>query len=150
MQNKTLLVAIYPHPEAYPPTLNAIDQLAERYTTIWVVCRNTLPSFWAYPNNVKMVYTTKPYDTYQIEQINLVLKFWYFIKFTFTLLYIRRKNKVETILCYDVIPLFSIYLLKKMRLLRDEKIWYHNHDTVDMHKCKKFSVLWFAAPTKAK
>jgi hypothetical protein len=51
---KIFMVAIYSHPEYYPPTLNAIDQLSEIAESIIVVTRNNKFSSWEFPENVEL------------------------------------------------------------------------------------------------
>jgi glycosyltransferase involved in cell wall biosynthesis len=149
MNNKSIVIGIYSHPEAYPPTLNAINHLASRYKKVVVVCRNTLPTHWKYPANVTLVFSTKYFFNYEIENISTFKKLFYFFQFTLLLWSNCRKTKAETLLCYDAIPLMAAYLLKKKRLLTCS-LWYHNHDTINIQKCKKYSLLWFASRAEQK
>ncbi|NJO68909.1 MAG: glycosyltransferase family 4 protein [Bacteroidetes bacterium] len=148
--DKTIVIGIYSHPEAYPPTLSAINLLANRYSKVVVVCRNTLPTCWEYPPNVSLVFTTRYYFNYEIENISALRKIGYFLRFAMTLLLQCRKYKAETLLCYDAVPLMAAYILKKTGLLKHSSLWYHNHDTIDPKKIGKYSLLWFAFRTEKK
>lgn len=141
-----ILIAIYHHPEAYPPTLSAIDQLAGCAETIGVVCRNTMPSRWEYPENVRLRYTTtKQYDGFEIEKISKVRKILHFIQFVRALRSMLRNDRPEILLLYDVIPLFAAFILKKRVRKNKTFVWYHNHDTTDLSKAGRFSVTGIAA-----
>ncbi len=141
-----ILVAIYHHPEAYPPTLSAIDQLSECCGRVDVVCRKSLKSLWKYPDNVKLHYTTrKQYEGFGIENISLFSKIRHFLRFTLKIRSLLKKNKPEILLVYDVIPLWSAYLLRRLVRRKKIQLWYHNHDTTDISKAGKYSVTGLAA-----
>ena len=53
--NKKLVIALYSHPDYYPPTLNALEYLSEIYSEIVIVHRNITGFNWDYPVNVKLV-----------------------------------------------------------------------------------------------
>lgn len=143
---KNILIAIYHHPEAYPPTLSAIDQLSECCSQVDVVCRNSLKSLWKYPGNVELHYTTrKQYEGFGIENITLPGKVWHFVRFTLKIRSLLKKNKPDVLLVYDVIPLWSAYLLRNQIRRNKTQLWYHNHDTTDVSKAGKYSVTGLAA-----
>ena len=52
---KKVLVTIYVHPEYYPPTLNAINELSLIFDEVVVVTRNLAASKWKFPENVRKV-----------------------------------------------------------------------------------------------
>jgi len=49
-----IVAAIYSHPEAYPPTFNAITELSKKAERIDVVVRNLVKSSISLPVNVKV------------------------------------------------------------------------------------------------
>ena len=51
---KKVLVTIYVHPEYYPPTLNAINELSLIFDEVVVVTRNLAASKWKFPENVSL------------------------------------------------------------------------------------------------
>jgi len=87
MSKKTInhiTVLIYAHPELYPPTLSAIEELSQIADTIDVVTRNMLTSKWEYPSNVRVNYINKKkYEDFEIENISFALKIIHFLKCTF-------------------------------------------------------------------
>lgn len=141
-----LIVAIYNHPELYPPTLNAIQLFSSRYEKIIIICRNNFKgSIWPFPENVKIVFTTPPYNLYEIEAANWVDKLLHFFTFSKSLLNQIKTNSPKTIILYDYLPLFSFYLIRKFIRI-PENIWYHNHDTPPKTPIRKFmSITYWAA-----
>ena len=79
-----ITVLIYAHPELYPPTLSAIEELSQIADKIDVVTRNMLTSKWKYPSNVRVNYINKKkYEGFEIENISFVLKIIHFFFFFF-------------------------------------------------------------------
>jgi hypothetical protein len=48
-EKQSALVAKNAHPEAYPPTLNALAQLSEQFDSIFLLFRPLMPVLWNYP-----------------------------------------------------------------------------------------------------
>lgn len=143
---KHVLVAIYTHPELYPPTISAIEQLAKISEKVDVVTRNMLVSKWEYPDNVAVNYVNEGQFTgFEIEKIGVLSKIKHFFKFVTTLKHIIKKNQTEVLLVNDAIPLFASYLIRNT--LRKKKViwWYHNHDVVDMKRAGTLSIMGMAA-----
>lgn len=139
-----IVVAIYSHPEFYPPTLNAINVLADKYNKVEVVCRKTTHSKWDYKKNIHFFYTTPYYNNYEIEKIKALKKSYYFLKFTLKLFQRILRNNVNTILIYDPIALLSYSLISSFKK-KQLKVWYHNHDIIEINNQPKYSILWLAA-----
>ncbi|MDR3680586.1 MAG: hypothetical protein P4L41_11530 [Flavipsychrobacter sp.] len=141
--SKNLVCAIYNHPEAYPPTLNAIEQLSNIYDNIYVLYRPNLNNLWQYPSNVKLISSGKQIISVKAQACQSIFKkFYQFLNFTFILLKLHIKYKPKTILLYDGIPLLSHFIVSK--LWRKPQIaWYHNHDVMGKDQ-RKYSVGWFA------
>jgi len=147
MKKKNLVVAIYNHPETYPPTLNAIEYLSEEYDKIYIVYRNiNYINKWEYPKNVTQL-TFK--DVLQFEQIYtapLYKKLLHFAKFTFLFFKTIIKVKADTVLLYDSIPVFSYRIFNKF-INKPRILWYHNHDVTEienLNSFKKYSLVWWA------
>ena len=73
---KHITILIYAHPELYPPTLSAIEELSQIADTIDVVTRNMLASNWEYPKNVRINYINKK-D--QVKEHFRILNFYFCI-----------------------------------------------------------------------
>ena len=55
-----IVIAVYSHPEHYPPTLNAIEFLSKEFKHIYVIHRNIEGFNWKYPSNVTLLSTLIP------------------------------------------------------------------------------------------
>ena len=149
MSKKTInhiTVLIYAHPELYPPTLSAIEELSQIADTIDVVTRNMLTSKWEYPSNVRVNYINKKkYEDFEIENISFALKIIHFLKFLIMSHTLIRKSKSQIVLAYDAIPLYVAHLLKATLKKQDSLLWYHNHDVTDLSKANYFSIMSIAS-----
>src|SRR4051812_8985623 len=113
-----LVIAIYSHPEYYPPTLNAITFLSGYFDTIYVVHRNITAFDWEYPPNVKLLYSGVLLPVGEAERQstrNKILAFW---SFSNLLVNTIRSSGAKTLLVYDYFPWLS-YRLFKYRLPKD-------------------------------
>ena len=138
-----IVVLIYYHPEFYPPTLNAILNLADLFESVTVVTRNTLQSDFKYPNNVNLI-KLGPYKTIkETEERSLISKGFSFFSLCRKAFSVINNVKPEYVVAYDPIPLLTITLLRPV--FSKTKMWYHNHDISQINQFKKFSIGWFAA-----
>ena len=143
---KHITILIYAHPELYPPTLSAIEELSQIADTIDVVTRNMLASKWEYPKNVRVHYINKKkYVGFGIEKVSFGLKIIHFLKFVMMSHRLIKKNKSKIVLAYDAIPLYVAHLLKATLKKQDSLLWYHNHDVTDLSKANYFSIMSIAS-----
>lgn len=148
-KDTNLLIAIYYHPEAFPPTLNAIEQLSGLFSRITVLHRPHLSSEWKYPENVKLLPSGKVMPAKEQERSPLLMKAIFFLQFTCLFFYHALLRRPSFILVYDPVSLYSYSLVKSLFFFR-HKLWYHNHDVVEMNQLKKYSIGWFAAIAEKK
>lgn len=143
VSKKNLVIGIYSHAELYPPTINAIHQLAPLFDKIVLIQRANLENNWPYPSNVIVLSQGKLMSARQQEALPLYKKVQLFAEFTIALLYNIKKYFPKCVLLYD--PL-ALYLFDRIRPLVSKKIivWYHNHDVADLNLVRKYSVSWFA------
>lgn len=144
LKSKTILAAVYSYPEAYPPTINAIENLSTVFDKIIIVCRNFSRNKWEFKGNVK-VYNTG--SNIHIEESYFKHKLWKifsFLLFTFKIYTIIKKEKPDLVIAYDAIPLLSVKICIKFLSIKP-LIWYHNHDMIDGEKGSVFSVSRYAA-----
>lgn len=142
------MIGIYFHPEAFPPTLNAISELSECFDHITVIHRPHLHNSWKYPANVHAIASGSFITAKQQEAAPLLKKAGFYAQYVSLFLKHCRKKKPAVILVYDSLSLYAYHLVK--RLLRFEhKIWYHNHDVTEPELLRKFSIGWFAARKEA-
>lgn len=143
-----IVIGIYFHPEAYPPTLNAIGELSECFNYITVIHRPHLKGNWNYPPNVKVIPSGKYITSVNQEKAPLHQKIYFFYQFTMSLLRACSTEKPGYILVYDSLSLFAYSLVKP--LLSKHKIWYHNHDVTEQKDIRKYSISWLAAKNEVK
>ncbi len=144
----SLVIGIYFHPEAYPPTLNAIGELSECFDHITVIYRPHLKGSWNYPDNVKAIPSGAYITSAQQEKAPLYRKVLFFFQFTRSLLHACKIERPDFILVYDSLSLLAYSLIKP--LLGKHTLWYHNHDVTEQKDIRKYSISWFAANNEKK
>lgn len=142
-RKNSIIVAVYSHPEFYPPTLNAIQELSKQFDSVFVLSRNVFKSEWDYPKNVQLIKSGKFRSIRSSENTNTLKKAISFLSFTLHFYKLIIKEKPRFVQVCDVIPLFSLFLIKKI-VVNKTKIWYHNHDVSEIELCRKYSIGWFA------
>ncbi len=146
-QNSCVIVALYSHPEFYPPTLNAIGELSKKFDKVMVYSRNVLKSEWLYPENVELIGIGPIMSIRESENKSFIFKMLIFIQYTIGFLKLIRKSKPKIIKVCDVIPLLSLSIIKTF-LPSKIKFWYHNHDVADVNVSRKYTIGWFAAKSE--
>jgi glycosyltransferase involved in cell wall biosynthesis len=145
----TILVSIYSHPEIYPPTLNAISELSDIFSTVYLVYRNNLQGNWMYPNNIKEFVSGRFVSQKDQLYVSTVRKIRFFLGFLIDMYRKCYVTKPSIILVYDPIALYSYHLLRPFLFFK-HKIWYHNHDVFELANQRKYSIGWFAVKTEPK
>jgi hypothetical protein len=149
LQNRNLVIGIYFHPEAYPPTLNAIGELSDCFKEITVVHRPHAKTEWQYPENVRTVASGSFVTVRQQELASLPVKIGYFATFMKSMLKACREKNPAVILVYDSMSLLAYRLIRPL-IPKDHILWYHNHDVSEWQTLRKYSIGWFAGKTEAK
>lgn len=146
-----ITLLIYGHPELYPPTLSAIEELSKVTDKIDVITRNMLLSKWTYPENVQLHYINKEqFIGFEIETIPLLKKASHFITFLKMARKLVIANRSNILLVYDAIPLYAASLLRNTLNNSNTKLWYHNHDITDLKNAGRFSLMSMSAKREAK
>lgn len=140
---RNLVIAIYSHPEYYPPTLNAIDQLAPYYDQIIILHRNITGFDWEYPPNVHLVGPRKLKPVREVEKAGFITKIFWFLQFCRMFIGLNRKYRPQALILYDCIPVLA-YRITRLFLVKPAILWYHNHDVADGKYIRKYSINWFA------
>src|SRR4051812_35363574 len=96
--SNNMVIGIYFHPEAYPPTLNAVGELSKCFSHISIVHRPHLKSAWNYPANVSLVATGKHMEMEQQKNASFFGKTFFFFQFVAIFLKICLKEKPAYIL----------------------------------------------------
>lgn len=130
-----LLVAIYNHPEQYPPTLNALTILSREFDRVHLLYRNTVESSWNYPSNV-LLHPDKDVEEHTRRSLQaLPIRILEFFKFSWKFLRLLRRQRPDWLLMYDSVPLMSYGLIKWLIPEANRpKLWYHNHDVTEVSK----------------
>jgi glycosyltransferase involved in cell wall biosynthesis len=149
MSDNHLVAGIYYHPEAYPPTLNAISELSRNFDSISVIHRPHLKGNWKYPPNVKAIASGKFVTSREQETSSTVRKILFFARFVFDLFRECLKKKPAVILLYDVHALFAYRVIRPLLFFK-HIFWYHNHDVSEIHRERKYSIGWFACIAEKK
>src|SRR2546423_15698209 len=121
-KKSNLVIGIYYHPEAFPPTLNAVSELSECFQNIFLVFRPHLNGTWRYPLNVSTVQAGKSISIEAQEQAPIRKKISFFLSFLRVLLRLCKRNKPEVILLYDYMALFAYSLIRPF-LHFEHRIW---------------------------
>ena len=140
---KRVLVSIYIDPECYPPTKNAILELANQVDEVHVLTRNLFKAeASAYPKNVRFTRIGSYTSVQESEKLIYFRKLWVFVSYWLQYNYLLTTKKIDTVVCYDAIPLLVFYLGIKPK---SKTFWYHNHDMPDAKLSRKYSIGWFSA-----
>lgn len=130
---KIALVAIYNGVDYYPPTINAIDELAVQYDRVIVLeLGNYIHGKSFYKDNVmfhSVIYKPRSYGS----------RLKTYLRFINQMRTILKKEFPSLILFYDPPSAFAAYLTtlgKKQQYI----LWYHNHDTIDKATLPKWSI----------
>ena len=126
----------------YPPTLNAIHELAGMFDKVIVLYRNSLFNDWVYPDNVVLIPYGMPMSIREQEQLSTVQKIVAFTGFAIKQFKAILKYQPAQILLYDSIALYSYHLIRNF--LRERFVWYHSHDVPEADSVRKFSIAWFS------
>jgi glycosyltransferase involved in cell wall biosynthesis len=142
-KKKTLLVVIYSHPEYYPPTLSALENLSSLYQNIYVLHRNLHGFNWKYPSNVHLIGTKKQYAPRTVELAGSMKKIGWYLAFSWKLLKTLKKYQPDTVLIYDYLAILAYRLV--YYFVRSPRVtWYHNHDVAEKQYIRPFTISWLS------
>jgi hypothetical protein len=145
----TLVIGIYFHPEAYPPTLNAVGELSDCFHKIKIVHRPHLENQWNYPHNVEAIPAGKFITLTGQQNASFVQKVLFFINFVKILSRTIRTQKPSMVLLYDNMSLYAYSFIRPLLRFK-HRVWYHNHDVAELGVLRKYSIGWFAAKAEPK
>ena len=134
-----ILVVIYSHPEHFPPTLNAIEELSKISKKITLVYRPSDPLEWNFPDNVDLVAVGEAVPAKKQLKLPINKKAGLFYSFIKKVNVFCKKIKPEVVLLYDPIALGVYSYARKFHNHRP-LVWYHNHDVFELATTGKFSV----------
>lgn len=144
-----LVAALYSNIEGYPPSINAIQLLAEQYDEIVVLNSNVFKNEFVFKKNVVIKSVGKFIDIRSFENKSILLKIIHFIKYVY-FLKVNLKN-ANVFIAYDAIPLLAFKIIRLFEpFKRAPMLWYHNHDVYEPGLNRKFSIAWFAEKNEPK
>ena len=145
---KRAVVAIYIDPDFFPPTINAILNIAEEMDEVVVISRDNCVEDYPYPPNVHLKKIGTKVSVRDMEKQALFTKISRFLQFSYSLYHESKNKGTDLVLLYDPFALFAFYVVKRLRSFK--KIWYHNHDLPDLKALRKYSLGYWAAKYELK
>jgi hypothetical protein len=131
------MVVIYNEVNFFPPTINSILLLAEKFKRVLVLeVINEGHVNEGFPKNVIIHSVNRGTQSFRTR-----LKT--FTDFTKAYNRIRKKEKPQLILLYDSVPIITFWLSQWINKT-GEVYWYHNHDVIEKKIVRPFSLLFFA------
>jgi glycosyltransferase involved in cell wall biosynthesis len=124
---KSAIVAMYSHIEGYPPSLNAVHFLSKQFHEIVIVHRNVMLTEWTYPENVRVVTTSRYCHHREVLKKSYFWKAKSFLEYTYLLYKQVKMVKPQWVIIYEPVAILSWYIISKITTVRP-KVWYHNHD----------------------
>ena len=142
-RRRKIVIAVFSHIEAYPPSLNAVHHLAEQFDEVHILHRNVMKSEWNYPSNVVVIPFGEYVEAEKVKYLPLYKKVGDFLKFGIALKALIGKQKPSVILVYDApaFALLNLFSWSKIKQL-SARIWYHNHDVMPENELPKYSIMW--------
>ena len=138
-----ILVTTYHHPDYYPPTLNAIAALSNSFEEVIVITRNVSQAEFDFSENVVFKKSGAYADLRDTEKAPVQKKAFSFFQYVSLLLKNIRSYKPGILLMYDSISLFAYWLIRNL-IPHNHIVWYHNHDTADINRVRKYSIAWWS------
>jgi glycosyltransferase involved in cell wall biosynthesis len=132
MKGKGVILAlIYAQPERYPPTLNALEYLAEQHWQIGLIYRPQEESRWPFHKNISLHPAGPVLSARQQEASSLLTKARLFLQFLFDTYVQIKKQKPDWIIAYDAFTLLAVKWIDTLGFLPENtRIWYHSHDLI--------------------
>lgn len=126
-----VFVVLYSHPELYPPTLNAINNLADHYDEVHVLYKAHKKDEWAWPANVRLHPAGGAMSVRAFMQQSFSKRLREHLKFILRFLLLMYRLRPGILLLYDPYPALFYRLIKPFLLFRKPFLWYHNHDVIE-------------------
>jgi hypothetical protein len=136
-EDSTVLVAIYNEVDYYPPTINALHILAQRFQKVIVLeVITNVDLNVVYPENILITTILRKSDSRGS-------RFSTFVEFQRAFNRLIKTNPPDLILLYDPVAAMAGWI--SLQILHKKAIWwYHNHDVTDKKFVRTFSLLHFA------
>lgn len=141
MKYSTIVISFYNDPEKYPPTLNVVDELAEKFRKVILIVRKLNQPTWQYPKNVEVYYVNMNFTLF--KWFDKLYKLSFFLKFVFVIWTSVIRRKPVACLAQDSIAALAQWIVFKI-VNSKALFWYHNHDVTEKSKVGVLSVSWLS------
>jgi hypothetical protein len=138
-----VLLAIYTHPEYYPPTINAAEALAAAGHEVTILCSNHAQERSRYEAGISVVTVGDFVPLRAVGQRSTWQKIRHWLAYTARMW--RLMSRADVVLAYDTIPLLSYRVARCFLGKKPRVLWYHNHDVIEMDLQRKYSISWLSA-----
>ena len=129
--NGVILALIYAQPERYPPTLNALEYLAEQDWQIGLIYRPQEDTRWPFHKNISLHPAGPILSARKQEAASLFTKTRLFLQFLFRIWIQIKKRNPDWIIAYDPFTLLAVRWFDTWGLIPENtQIWYHSHDLI--------------------
>jgi hypothetical protein len=139
---------LYSHPELYPPTLNAINNLADHFGEVHVLYRPHKKDEWKWPSNVRLHPAGRMESSVAFRQSSFSHRMAMHLLFAMKLLTLLLKLRPGLVLLYDPYPALFYTRIRPLLPLKKHFLWYHNHDVIEEADLKRgdrmIRLLWEA------
>ncbi|HRP60152.1 MAG TPA: hypothetical protein PK833_07690, partial [Vicingus sp.] len=144
-----VLILHFPHPEGYPPTLNAISCISKIATNITILSTNTLPTKWNYPSNTELILFEGEHNRFKQAKWSWHKKIRSYFNYIFKINSLLKEKEIDLLIIYDNIP-FLFFTIASLFRKKTFKIWYHSHDVYPVSRYKMFTLKWLSATIERK
>lgn len=134
-----ILVAIYNPADLFPPTLNAIEVMAGRSSSI-VLVTHTIEGIdqWVFPSTVEVISAgTWPRDLGTSGHIKNLKRFLHYVNVFARAL---AKKKYDLVMLYEPYAALAFKLVSWMNRGKPPILWYHSHDVYESKSQGKISI----------
>lgn len=125
-----VLVVLYSHPELFPPTLNAVINLAACHDEVHLLYRPHKKDEWEWPSNVHLHPSGREMTSRQFMTADSAARMRTHGRFLLDFLRLVRSLRPETLLLYDAYPALFHRLIRPF-IPGKPFLWYHSHDVIE-------------------
>ena len=137
-----ILLTIYVHPEYYPPTLNAISELAKKANKVIVITQKASIKNWNFPSNVEILSAIDSGNSLSLSRFS-IRPIIGFCKYCKLLQKTIGSYSPNLIVAHDPMALAGIWILNLFGYVK-AKVWYHNHDILNNNKSSLFGYIKYS------
>ena len=141
-----VLVCIYHPVDLFPPTINAVNVLANECEEVFLISNKHAFEDPAISSHVKQHYVLENVQRPR-SSISGMKRF---MQFTNAVRNQMNRQKYDVVLIYDPHALLSFVVSRKLFSKSPHITWYHNHDVLELKGQRRFSAGWFAIKAERK